>query len=323
MKRILLLFALPLGFLTVGWGAPMVRAGASCAAVVHPDTVTALNGRWDVTVHYPGKEVPSWLEILSSGTRILVGRWVGGGGSARPISKINYDGATFSFSIPPQWEREDRDLSVAGSLQGDSLAGTLVMPDGKQYAWVGRRCPALSRMKAPVWGKPEKLFDGVSLSGWHAMGNNQWVAADGILRSPHSGANIATDEKFSDFKLHIEFRYPTGSNSGVYLRGRYELQIEDTGGLEPPDNQLSAIYGFIGPTEKAGKSAGEWQTYDVTLVGRMVTVVFNGKTVICGQEIPGITGGALDSNEGEPGPIYLQGDHGPIEFRNIVITRAK
>ena len=309
MKRILFVFGLS------------VCAFAGRAA--HVDTVVAFLGRWDVTVHYPGKEVPSWLEMIQSGSRTLVGRWVAGGGSARPVSKINYDGMKFSFSIPPQWERENGDLSVEGSMQGDSLAGTLVMPDGKQYSWVGRRAPTLQRMTEPVWGTPEKLFNGTSLVGWHALGTNQWVAEDGVLKSPHSGANIATDEKFTDFKLHIEFRYPAGSNSGVYLRGRYELQIEDTGGAEPPNNQLSAIYGFLSPNEKAGKPAGEWQTYEVMLVGRILTVVFNGKIVICRQEIPGITGGALDSNEGEPGPIFLQGDHGPIEFRNITITKAK
>ena len=309
MKRILFVFGL-LGSFFPGRAARV-------------DTVVAFLGRWDVTVHYPGKEVPSWLEMIQSGTRTLVGRWVAGGGSARPISKINYDGMKFSFSIPPQWERENGDLSVEGSMTGDSLAGTLVMPDGKQYSWVGRRAPTLQRMTGPVWGTPRKLFNGTSLAGWHALGTNQWVAEGGVLRSPHSGANIATDEKFTDFKLHIEFRYPAGSNSGVYLRGRYELQIEDTGGMEPPNNQLSAIYGFLSPNEKAGKSAGEWQSYDVTLVGRILTVVFNGREVICRQEIPGITGGALDSNEGEPGPIFLQGDHGPIEFRNIMITRAK
>jgi hypothetical protein len=143
------------------------------------------------------------------------------------------------------------------------------------------------------------------------------------LRSPHSGSNIITDGRYSDFKLHIEFRYPKGSNSGVYLRGRYEVQIEDLEGAEPPNDVIGGVYGFLAPSEQVVKGPGEWQTYDITLVGRLVTVVFNGKTVICNAEIPGITGGALDSREGEPGPIYLQGDHGPIEFRNIMITPAK
>jgi hypothetical protein len=123
--------------------------------------------------------------------------------------------------------------------------------------------------------------------------------------------------------LHIEFRYPKESNSGVYLRGRYEVQVEDNKGKEPSSTYFGGVYGFLTPNEMAAKAAGEWQSYDITLVGRKVTVVANGKKIICDQNIPGITGGALDSNEGAPGPIMLQGDHGPIEYRNIVITPAK
>jgi hypothetical protein len=285
---------------------------------------TALLGRWDLTVYYPGKNLPSWLEVTKSGIRTLVGRFVGTGGSARPISRVYFADGKMSFSIPPQWEREDKDLTVEGVLQGDSLSGTMVTPGGATYSWVGRRAPMLRRSGIIIWGTPVKLFDGADLKGWHAAGeNNQWLAQSGILRSPHSGSNIVTDEKFTDFKLHIEFRYPDGSNSGVYLRGRYEVQIQDTRVPEPPNNQMSAVYGFLPPTEQMARASGEWQSYDITLVGRLVTVVFNGKTVICNAEIPGITGGALDSNEGDPGPIYLQGDHGPIDFRNITITKRQ
>jgi hypothetical protein len=116
---------------------------------------------------------------------------------------------------------------------------------------------------------------------------------------------------------------PAGSNSGVYLRGRYETQITDGYGLEPSLIDLGGIYGFIKPLELPAKKAGEWQSFDVTLVGRIVTVMLNGKTIIYKSEIPGITGGAIDSNESEPGPIMFQGDHGPIEFRNITIASAK
>lgn len=286
---------------------------------------SALLGRWDITVHAPGRDFPSWLEVYRSGSRFMVGRFVGGGGSARPISRVNLEGGKMSFSIPPQWESQDHNLDVSGSFQGDSLVGTMVEPSGESYNWVGVRAPKMKRSGEPVWGKPITLFDGKDLQGWHAMGTtNQWVAEDGILRSPRPDSNIVTDQKFSDFKLHIEFRYPKGSNSGVYLRGRYEVQIEDEeGDLEPPNDVISGVYGFLPPIEKASKGPGEWQTYDITLVGRLVTIVFNGKTVICRNEIPGITGGAIDSHEGEPGPIYLQGDHRAIEYRNIILTPAK
>jgi hypothetical protein len=283
-----------------------------------------LEGRWDITVDVGGKPMPSWLEVRHSGNKTLVGQFTGFSGSARPISVVHVNEGKFSFAIPPQWESGNNDLRVEGTQQGDSMSGTLTTPDGKTYSWKGVRAPSLRRTKAPVWGKAIALTGGNSMKGWHAVGApNQWIAENGILRSPKSGANLVTDEKFNDFKLHVEFRIPKGSNSGVYLRGRYEVQVTDSKGMEPALDQMGAVYGFILPSEMVAKDAGEWNTYDITLIGRMLTLVANGKTVITNQEIPGITGGALDSNEGEPGPLYIQGDHGPVEYRNIVITPAK
>jgi Domain of Unknown Function (DUF1080) len=283
-----------------------------------------LEGRWDLTILRGGSSLPSWLEVTHSGTHTLVGRFVGPGGSARPISKVNFDGGKLSFSIPPQWEPGSGNLTVEGTLQGDSLAGTLVTCDGKTMSWVGVRAPALRREADPIWGSPIQLFTGTDLQGWHAQGTeNQWMAVSGILRSPKKGSNLVTDQSFTDFKLHIEFRYPKGSNSGVYLRGRYEVQIIDSKGEQPSKDLLGAVYGFLPPSDMMAKDAGDWQSYDITLVGRMVTVVANGKTVICNQEIPGITGGAINSREGDPGPILLQGDHDAIDFRNIVLTPAR
>ncbi len=309
-------FLMPAIFLLIMTSS--VKAHPFIAADASP-----IEGRWDITIDIDGKKSPSWLEVRHSGLHTLVGQFVGTSGSARPISKVNFSDGQMSFSIPPQWEKEDRDLSVEGRLDGDNLSGSMTFSNGKIYNWTAKRAPSLRRKSDPVWDKPVKLFDGTSLKGWHAMGANQWKAEGGILRSPKSGSNFVTDKNFTDFKLHIEFRYPKESNSGVYLRGRYEVQVEDSQGQEPLKDLLGAIYGFIAPSEMVAKSPGEWQTYDITLVGRMVTVIANGKTIICNQEIPGITGGALDSNEGDPGPIYLQGDHGPIDYRNIILTPAK
>jgi 3-keto-disaccharide hydrolase len=284
---------------------------------------TEIEGRWDITMYGDGKQFPSWLEVRHSGLHTLVGQFVGPGGSARPISRVNFNENKMSFSIPPQWEPGDKDLSFEATLQGDSLKGTMISTDGKKYDWSGVRAPSLWRSKEPAWGTTLSLFNGKDLTGWHAMGENQWKAEGGNLVSPKSGSNIVTDKKFTDFKLHIEFKYPKGSNSGVYLRGRYEVQIADSKGLEPLKDQLGAIYGFVAPNEMMAKDAGEWQSYDITLIGRLVSITVNGKLVICSQEIPGITGGALDSQEGEPGPLLIQGDHGPIEFRNIQLTPSK
>ncbi len=281
-------------------------------------------GRWDMTLATASGPRPSWLEVQLSGTRTLVGRFVGVAGSARPISKIDVAGDAFSFSIPPQWERGDKDLHVDGRFDGDRLAGSLTDPSGTRMTWIGARAPSLTRVNPVEWGDPIELFNGSDTSGWHVQsGTNQWIVVDHTLTSPKSGANLVSDRTFTDFALHLEFRYSTGSNSGVYLRGRYEVQIEDTAGLPPAVDHLGAIYGFLEPTEDVARKAGEWQSFDVTLAGRHVTVILNGETVIANRAIPGITGGALDSDESAPGPLMLQGDHGPIEFRKIIVRPAK
>jgi hypothetical protein len=282
-----------------------------------------VEGRWDLTITMSDKEVPSWLEVQHSGRETLIGRFVFAFGSARPVARVFVKDGKFSFSIPPQWEQGTSDMSFEFTLTGDKLAGTMVYTDGKTYSWTGVRAPSLRRESPPVWGKPISLINKSDLKGWHADGTNQWKVENGILSSAKSGANLLSDQTFTDFKLHIEFRYEKGSNSGVYLRGRYEVQIEDSKGKDPLVDYFGAIYGFVTPSEMVAKEPGEWQTYDITLIGRMVTLEANGKTIICNQEIPGITGGAINSKEGEAGPLLIQGDHGPIEFRNIIITPAK
>jgi len=279
----------------------------------------AIEGQWNLTLSYDGKEVPSWLEVSHSGLSTLVGRFVFLNGSARPISEIIFKDGKFSFAIPPQWETGNL-LEFEGSLESEELKGTLLYTDGKTYDWVGKRAPKLAYNTNPVWGESKTLFNGKDFDGWQAMGENQWVVKDGVLTSEKAGANLVSDEKFNDFKLHLEFRYPEGSNSGIYLRGRYELQIADNIGLEPLSILFGGIYGFLTPNEMAAKQAGEWQEYDITLIGRRVTIVANGKEIITNQNIPGMTGGALDNNEAEAGPFMIQGDHGPVEFRSIIVT---
>jgi hypothetical protein len=287
-----------------------------------PSFSKKLEGRWDITIIMDGNEAPSWLEIHHSGLKTLVGHFVGSSGSARPISEIKLNGTSFRFEIPPQWEKEDRYLSMEGAFDGEALKGNVTLPDGKSYAWTAQRAPALLSEPKVTWAKPINLIKN-NLDGWKAIGENQWVVENGVLKSAKSGANLMTEEKFRNFKLHVEFRYPKGSNSGIYLRGRYEVQIMDSQGNPPLSGELGGVYGFIAPAEQVAKAPGEWQTYDITLIGRMITVEANGRLIICNQEIPGITGGALDSKEGEPGPIMIQGDHGPVELRNMVITPAK
>lgn len=281
-------------------------------------------GRWDLTVNMGDRIAPSWLEVKLSGVQTLVGQFVADGGSARPVAQVKLKDGKFHFSIPPQWDRTDKEMVFEATLENDQLKGTIYASNGKTFTFTGERAPLLKREGAVVWGKPIHLLNKTNLDGWMAQGkNNQWQNINGILTSPKSGSNLMTTEKFNDFKLHIEFRYPAGSNSGVYLRGRYEVQVEDNAGKEPSSTYFGGIYGFLTPNEMAAKPAGEWQSFDITLIGRRVTIIANGKAIIVDQIIPGITGGAIDSKEGEPGPILLQGDHGPIEYRNIILTPAK
>jgi hypothetical protein len=303
----------------------MLGAGYSGTLAQSRSASDALLGRWDLVVQRGAQTSPSWLEVERSGTATLVGQFVGASGSARPIARIEFTDGAFRFAIPPQWESDPHDITVEGRLEGERITGSVTMGDGQKATWSGTRAPPLRRAAPAAWGEPLALFDGNGLDGWRPVGgrDSQWRVVGGILRNTTQGANLVTIQKFEDFKLHLEFRVPKGENSGVYLRGRYELQIDDAAGLEPSSHHLGGLYGFIAPSENMARAAGEWQSMDVTLVGRMLTYALNGTTVICNREIPGITGGALDSAEAEPGPLLLQGDHGPVDYRNIVITPAK
>jgi hypothetical protein len=189
-----------------------------------------------------GRIAPSWLEVKLSGNKTLVGYFVAEGGSARPVAKVNAQDGKISFAIPTQWERADKDMVFEGILANDKLTGTIHTSLGKDFSFTGERAPLLKRTRQPVWGAPISLLNKNNLDGWHPSGKtNQWVVENGILKSPKSGSNIITDRKFEDFKLHIEFRYPAESNSGVYLRGRYEVQVEDNKGMEP----MSTLFGGL------------------------------------------------------------------------------
>jgi hypothetical protein len=288
-------------------------------------SVQLLLGRWDLTLKTPIRESPSWLEITQEDGQLkarMVSRW----GHARPLPKFEVSNGTVTFVSPKQEEDRKDDMVFEGKISGKMLVGTTTGPDGTPWQWTGEKAPSLKRKSDPKWGKPAQLFNGKDLSGWRMSeppSTAAWKVENGTLVSPGHGPELITDAKFEDFKLHVEFNCAPGSNSGVYLRGRYELQIEDDPEPEGPTMRTGGIYGFLAPSPEQPRRPGEWQTYDITLVGRAVTVVQNGQTIIDKQEIPGITGGALDSHEALPGPIYLQGSEaGHVAFRNITLTPA-
>jgi hypothetical protein len=273
----------------------------------------------------PDKEYPSWLEIRQEDGGLkaqMVGRW----GNARPLPKVEVSGDQLTFVSPKEEEASKADLTFHGVLTGKTLKGTVNGPDGKTWQWVGVKAPRLSKTGTPAWGKPVQLFDGKDLTGWtmSAPGPLVWTVQNGTIITPGNGPELVSNFKFQDFKLHIEFNCGKDSNSGVYLRGRYEVQIETESEAEPPSHHTGGIYGFLAPTPELPRASDKWQTFDIALIGRRVTIIQNGTKIIDNQEIPGITGGAVDSAEESAGPIYLQGsEKGHVAFRNIVITPAK
>ncbi len=289
------------------------------------NSVGPLLGRWDLTLKAPDREYPSWLDLtLEDGQ--LQARFVSRWGNARPLPKVEFADGKLTFVSPKQEEDRKDDMVFVGKLSGKMLVGTTTGPDGTPWQWTGVRAPSFKRDASRKWGKPIQLFNGRDLSGWHPSDPKlpAWKVENGILVSPGRGAELITDRKFQDFKLHVEFNCERGANSGVYLRGRYEVQIEDDPVPEGPSMRTGGVYGFLAPSSEQPRRPGEWQSYDITLVGRTITLAQNGHVIIDHQEIPGITGGALDSHEALPGPIYLQGSEaGHVSFRNIVITPAR
>ena len=317
-----------LGFITVA-AAVIILAVCSANGRVSasneiPSAVRPLLGRWDLTLKAPDRDYPSWLELKQENGSLsaqMVGRW----GNARPLPKVEFSGGQLTFVSPKEEEGSKEDLMFQGRLSGSALKGAVNGPDGKAWQWVGVRAPTLTRSATPTWGRPTELFNGKDLSGWtmSASGPRVWTVQDGSIVSPGNGPELVSNARFQDFKLHVEFNCGKDSNSGVYLRGRYEVQIETESEAEPPSHHTGGVYGFLAPMPELPRTPDKWQTFDITLIGRRVTVIQNGTTIIDNQEIPGITGGAVDSHEASPGPIYLQGsEKGHVAFRNIVITPA-
>jgi hypothetical protein len=279
-------------------------------------------GRWDLTVKTSSALYPAWIEVTDKDGKPEA-RIQPRGGSVRPAHEVKLDGNHLVVTISPA--AEDRpaitwELNVKGSI----VTGAVKRGPEVQGTIGGQRAPELKGKPPKNWGAPEALFNGKDLTWWEP-GNpedNHWVAKNGELVNLEAGSNLHTTGRFDDFKLHLEFNCPDGVNTGVFLRGRYQVQIEY--GQEGVNDQLhgmGSIYGYVAPSKELPKKRGEWETMDITLVGRWITIVRNGVIIIDNQEIPGITGGALDSNEDAPGPFNLQGTHAAgIRFRNLTVS---
>ncbi len=305
------------------------------AATVSAQDTKAFLGRWDMTATpATGKPYPQWMELTENGGKIA-GRVQPRGGAWRPIIGAHMDAGKLIVDLGPAGGPNGANTEIDWELTSPSagkLTGVEKRGDADGPTLAGVKAPLLDRPMPVKWSKPRPLFDGKDLKGWEPIGNvenNKWIARDGELVNDNPevpgqrmrpAANIMTTEKFQDFKLHIEVNCPDGGNSGIYLRGRYELQVGTEGG-KLPSHEMGAIYSWYPPPAGAANNLGQWTTFDVTLVGRHVTVLRDGKMYHDNVEIPGPTGGALDSNEAESGPFYLQGDHhGVIMYRNITIS---
>lgn len=290
------------------------------------NSVASFVGRWDFNIQTPAGMRASWLSVSEKNGSPEI--WYQPtGGNVYPVKDFKVAGSHLTLNVVTATEKRPAvtwDLQAAAK---DKLTGTQKRGETTTEL-TGVRAPELKRSEPAGWSKPTPLFNGKNLDGWEPIGNtaqSHWVVEDGLMVNREHGANLRTTKTFEDFKLHFEVNCPDDANSGMYLRGRYEVQLEYVPeGTEPPERGMGSVYGRLAPSEKLPRTPGKWETFDITLVGRTVTVVRNGKTTIDHKKIEGITGGALDANEGEPGPFYIQGDHtGGLKFRNITVSTPK
>ena len=297
-------------------------------------------GRWALTLQ---GDRAGWLGVEEKDGG-LASSVLWGGGSVLPTDGTKIEGDALIITRLSNAKRKNKEgkeitekvtETLTVKVAGDSLTGSTVKTkaDGKAFGqteFTGKRIPALpprpdlSKVK---YAAPITLFNGKDLTGWRLINpdsDNGWSFQDGVLinrveKGKHFG-NLRTDAEFEDFNLKLEVRTQENSNSGIYLRGIYEIQVAESFGKPLDPHNMGALYSRITPLVAAEKPIGEWQTMDITLVDRHVTVILNGKTIIDNQPTLGCTGGALTSDEFHPRPLFLQGDHTNVDYRNIVLT---
>ncbi len=293
-------------------------------------------GRWALTL--PGGGA-GWLGVETQDGKIST-TILWGGGSVVPVTSSTLDGETLVLTrVSKDKEKNEIVETITAKVAGDDLQLTTQKQNtsnpaatpGNQARFTGKRIadlppvPDLSKVK---FGGSIPLLNGKDLSGWRLMdpkADNGWSVVDSVLQNrvskdkdKHFG-NLRTDAEFEDFNLKTEVRTVPESNSGIYLRGIYEIQVKESFGKPLDPHNMGALYSRIMPSVNAEKPVGEWQTLDITLVDRHLTVILNGKTIIDNAPVLGVTGGAMTSDEFKPGPIYLQGDHTDVDYRNMFL----
>ncbi len=320
-------------------GLVVLLLGLPSASPLRAETVpTELLGDWTLSI--PTGEA-GWISVAEKDGAPEVCMLVEVG-SINPLKGVEVrDGR---IHIPLQTQRRGKNgpivsrkiatiWSDSGSLKGEILV-TSANGEVERTPFQGKSIPPMPPapdLSKVTFGEPITLFNGRDLTGWRLRRPekiNGWSVQDGTLvndtpktdfSSTGAYGNLRTEAVFDDFRLHIEFLVGKDRNSGVYLRGMYEAQVVDRDSRMQGLQGVGAIFGRVAPSENAGRVGGQWQTYDLTLVDRHITVVLNGVKVIDNQPVRGPTGGAMHTDPMEPGPIYLQGDHTSVKYRNIVL----
>jgi hypothetical protein len=290
-------------------------------------------GRWALTI--PGGGA-GWLGVEEK-DGALSSSVLWGGGSVVPTASTKVEGDTLTV-VREQKNKEGKVTTetITAKAAGDALTLTTLKRNaagkemGQPAEFTGKRIPPIPAkpdLAQVKFGEPIALLNGKDLTGWRLLkeADNGWSVVDGVLQNrvvkekgKHFG-NLRTDAEFEDFNFKTEVRTQEGSNSGIYLRGIYEVQIMESFGKPLDSHHMGALYSRITPSVAAEKPIGEWQTLDITLVDRHLTVILNGQTIIDNQPVLGCTGGAMTSDEFKPGPIFLQGDHTNVDYRNMVL----
>jgi len=324
----------------------LLALSIGCVSVFAAESADPYIGRWALTI--PGGDA-GWLGVEQKDGDLKASiLW--GGGSVVPVDRVGMDGDTLRLERDYKVQRRDAagkvvrtyeyTETIIAKVSGDNLSLIQIIPrpndqGDRRSEFTGKRTPPLPPkpdLSKAKYGKPIVLFNGTNLDGWKLTNTDQtsgWSVEDGVLINrpeqkegqPHiSYGNLRTEAEFEDFNLKLEVNVSEKNNSGVYLRGIYEVQVSDTYGRGLDSHNMGGIYSRITPIVSAEKPAGQWQTLDMTLLDRHVTVKLNGKTIIDNQPLLGCTGGAMWSDQFRPGPIYLQGDHTAVNYRNIVLT---
>jgi hypothetical protein len=290
-------------------------------------------GRWNITPTGDNPTGVYWLEVKQDGGK-LSGMLLNRGGHPLPLPVIKVENGELIFQ--PDGGQRGPGPEFHLRAQGDKLTGNVKLAD-RTVELAGARPPKWGNYNANAphkFGKPVDLFDGKSMDAWDVQNKTRpmkWAIEDGAMTNQPPGANnLVSKQKFQDFKIQAEYKLdkphvtasgnPSKGNSGIYLRGRYELQVLDDYGDKTFDRGHMSVYGWHTPTVNASKPAGEWQTMEATVVGNKVTVVLNGQKVQDNVTLEAVTGGALDANELDPGPIMLQGDHEKVWYRKVTVT---